>query len=156
MKLEFKVEDPYEKTFTVKDKALADVALALKKRGSAGDFVVKCEWHAVTDAASLVTALTAEVASNIVLPSWPGYGGASKEDRKRWDAMVKALRTHLKAVHKAVEGPTAGLVSKLDKAPAAPKAQLPTIQKAIEAALGKAADDCQRKTGHGAKAGATL
>lgn len=93
MKVTLSIPNPSQKTWTVKGKDLGEVFDNLNRHGFWGRYRANPSYKA-SGGGSKIDSVKLSAGPVITMPSWAGYGKATKDEKKSWDAMAKALQKH--------------------------------------------------------------
>ena len=149
---------PMVKKFPVAGRTLADVKRNLDAREEWGlyDATQNFSSNARVDAAGNVLGVTMVLNPVIQLPSWTGYGAATRQQKTSWDAMVKALQLHENRHHDIQLGCVEELRKTLKAAKQLDGATLNQIIADLQESSQKKQDEYDRTSEHGAKEGVVL
>lgn len=158
VKINITVNKPKVSTFKVAGKTLKEAKKSLDARDEWGsyDSTQNVKSGAQVDKDGKVTSVTMTLNPEIEMPSWSGYGAATKEQKASWDAMYKKLLAHENKHHDV----QLAAVEDLKKAiKAAKDLDGPALKKLIEQSAKdgqKAQDAYDSRSGHGEKEGVFL
>jgi len=95
MEIKLSISSPTSKSFTVKGDTIEEVFNSLNKNGYWGRYRSnESQSSKFGDDRKTVVEIELSASPTITLPNWSGYGKATKEEKKSWDVMYKALDKH--------------------------------------------------------------
>ncbi len=155
MKVICKIAKPGRTTWSVKGKNLEEVFKNLNAHRWWGQYKSgeSIKW---TLKDGKVDAVQVLVKPLISMPKWSGLSKATKEEKKSWDLMSKALLKHENEHHKVFLKVLEAWVKKLETLTALDKKALEKAWKAFGKEAQKQQDVFDKKTDHGAKKGVVL
>lgn len=93
MKVTLTIPSPAKKSWTVKGGNLEEVFKNLNKNAFWGRYRSNPSYKS-SGKGDKIDTIKLTAGPVITMPSWAGYGKASKDEKKSWDAMFKALQKH--------------------------------------------------------------
>lgn len=155
MKVIVKIPKPGNKTWTVKGKTLDEVFKNLQKHKWWGRYVSNPK-YAYKDKDGIVTELTFKPQPVIFMPVWSGYAKATDADKKTWDTMWKALKTHEGKHHTLLLAEAESWKKAMDKLGDVNKKTMQTEWVKFNKATQAKQDAYDTSSYHGGKEGVTL
>lgn len=156
-KISVKVNKPKSKEKTVKGATIDEVRKNLNKMPEWG--LYDATKNVKTDAKAqgdTVTEFTLTLNPTIELPKWAGYSKASKDDKAKWDKMIKALKAHEDEHHNIQVKAAADLEKTLKGMKGLTVKQVQGEVAKGQAAAEKAQKDFDTSTKHGTNKGVQL
>lgn len=158
MKITVKIPKPKESSFTVKGKTIPEVFEALEKHGFWGRYRSNETIAYETDKKdkALYIGGTVSGAPVVILPKWADYAKASKEEKKSWDDMMKALTKHEYNHHTKFEDAAADWKKEMEKGGDLDKKAMTAAWDSFVKDLQKTQDGYDSKTKNGQTEGVEL
>ncbi len=155
MKVILKISKPGSKNWTVKGKDLEEVVKNLDGNKWWGKY--DCPYTYKTSIKDgKVEAIQIDSKPVITMPKWAGLSKATKEEKKSWDVMIKALFKHENEHHTVFLKTIEAWKKKVEAGGNLDKKAMATAWKAFEKVSKKQQEDFDKKTDHGAKKGVVL
>lgn len=155
MKVTCKISKPSQKTWKVKGKTLDELVTTLDKHDWWGRYRSEIS-YSYKEKGGTVSVFSIKAKPVIHMPAWGEYSKASKDDKKAWDTMFKALLKHETNHHALFLEACAIWARDMDAEGEIDKKAALKAWKDFETNLQKTQDDYDSKTNHGAKEGVML
>lgn len=155
MKVTLTVPKPSNKTWTVKGKDLSAVFDNLNKNKFWGRYRSN---HATSFSGKgdKIDSVKVSASPVVLMPSWAGYGKATKDEKKSWDTMWKALKKHEDNHHVIFSDAADEWKKDIEKGGELSKKDFDQAWKDFNTETQKKQDKYDDRTDHGAKEGVIL
>lgn len=154
MKVSVSIPNPKSRSFSVKGKSIPDVFKALNKNGYWGRYRSDPDVDWGKD--DPVTKASITSSPYIILPTWSDYSKATKDEKKSWDDMMKALEKHENNHHTIFKDAVDTFKKSLEKRDDLSAKDAKQLWKDFIKDTQDAQDKYDTKTSHGEKEGVEL
>jgi len=155
MKVTVKIDKVKEVPFKVVAKTYEEAATFLEKRGSAACYEANPTYK-FKHSDGEITEITVHSKPTIAFPKWAQASKLKGEEKKHWDAMIKALHTHEDGHVKIFDTDAKAFKKEQEKAGGFPKGDIGRVMNEFFAACQKNQDAYDKRTNHGIKQGVVL
>jgi len=155
MKVTLKYSKPASQKWTAKGKTMDDLLKNLNKHGWWGRYRAQPS-YSYKEKNGTVSGFTLKAKPIVIMPAWSDYSKATKDQKKSWDTMWKALKKHEDNHHVIFDTAAKAWKKAMDKAGDVDAKEAKSKWDAfIKDTQGKQ-DAYDKKTGHGEKEGVIL
>lgn len=154
MKVTVSYPKPKAKSFNVKGKSIPEVFKSLNKNAFWGRYRSDADIDWGKDDPVKKADITA--APYIILPTWTDYSKATKDEKKSWDDMMKALEKHENNHHKIFEDAVEEFKKSIEKRDDLSAKDAKALWKDFLKDTQDAQDKYDTRTKHGEKEGVEL
>lgn len=156
MKVNLKIGKPKTINYTIKAKSYNDAHDELDKRTEWGEYKSNLKYAFQDMKDGTVTQITFTAKPTIEMPKWANASKLKGQEKKNWDAMIKALKRHEMGHHEIVLTDTKAFKKKREKLGNFPKSDFNKVITEFATAAKDNQVNYDRKNDHGAKEGVGL
>jgi predicted secreted Zn-dependent protease len=155
VKVALKVPNPSKKSWTVKGKNLEEVFDNLNKNAFWGRYRSNHKYKS-SGKGDKIDTVTLESGPVITMPAWGGYSKATKDEKKSWDTMFKALQKHENNHHDIFVKAAEDFKKEMERGGDLTEREVERAWSAFDSATQKLQDKYDSTTDHGKKEGVIL
>lgn len=156
MKVTIKIERVKEVPFQVRAKTYDEAQAFFDRRGSAACYEANPSYKFGFDDAKNVDSIAIVSKPTIAFPNWSLASKLKGQEKKNWDAMIKALRKHEDGHVAIFDADARAFKAAREKEGGFPKKEIDKVMAEFFGDSQKNQDKYDTRTGHGAKEGVEL
>lgn len=156
MKVTIKIERVKKIPYQVKAKSYDEVRSFFDRRGSAACYEANPTYKFSFDKDQKINSITIVSKPTIAWPKWPYSSKLKGEEKKNWDAMIKALAKHEDGHVAIFEADAKAFKAEREKMGGFPKGDIGKVMTAFFTKCQKNQNMYDAKTDHGGKEGVKL